>query len=197
MEGYQPMKGKSILVVDDEKSILACLTKDLKCADFTVTTAANGEEAIAHLNHCFFDLVITDLVMPGLDGFQVLKAAKQRSSKTLIIILTGYGAMESILDALRLGADDFLQKPCDTEELLFRISNCFVKQEMMWKIAFYETFIQVCCYCKKVRDDRLSDHGKGEWYNLEDYFRRTKDMRISHGCCPDCYAEQMKALHSE
>jgi DNA-binding response OmpR family regulator len=191
------MKDKSILVVDDEKTLLACLTQELICAGFLVTTAANGEEAIAHLKNRFFDLVITDLVMPGLDGFQVLKAAKRRSSKTLIIILTGYGAMESILDALRLGADDFLQKPCDTDELLFRISNCFMKQEMIWKIAFYETFLQVCSYCKKIRDDRLSDHGKGEWYNLEDYFRRTKDLRISHGCCPDCYAEQMEILHSQ
>jgi DNA-binding response OmpR family regulator len=194
---YPSMKGKSVLIVDDEKTILGCLSKDLKCAGLVVTTAASGEEAIAHLHNRCFDLVITDLAMPGVDGFQVLKAAKQQCMQTLIIILTGYGAMESVLDALRLGADDFLQKPCDTDELLYRISNCLAKQEMARKITFYETILKVCSYCKKIQDDRHGDNGKGNWYNPEEYFKRTKDLRISHGCCPDCYAKQLKTLHAE
>jgi CheY-like chemotaxis protein len=188
------MKRKSLLVVDDEQIILDSLSRELAGAGLEVTTAPSGEEAIARIKTGFFDLVTTDLLMPGIDGFQVLKAAKQRGLQIMVIILTGYGVMESAIDALRLGADDFLQKPCDTDELLFRISNCFVKQELQRKIAMYENFLPVCSYCKKIRDDRQGEHGKGSWYGLEEYFSKTKGLRVSNGCCPDCYTEQMKNL---
>ena len=189
------MKGKSLLLVDDEQIILNSLSRELVDAGFKVTLAANGEEAIARINNDCFDLVMTDLLMPGLDGFQVLKSAKQRGLQTMVIILTGYGALESAVDALRLGADDFLQKPCDTDELLYRISNCFAKQELLRKIALYEKFLPVCSYCKKIRDDQHWEHGKGKWYSPEEYFKRAKGVvRVSHGCCPDCYSEQMKTI---
>jgi CheY-like chemotaxis protein len=185
-------KGKSLLVVDDEPTILDSLSRELTESGFEVATAASGEDALARIEHGFFDLVVTDLSMPGLDGFQVLKAAKQRGLQTMVIILTGYGALESAVHALRLGADDFLQKPCDTDELLYRISNCFVKQELLRKIAVYENFLSVCCYCKKIRDDRQGEHGKGSWFSLEDYFSKTKGLSVSHGVCPDCYAGLLK-----
>ncbi len=188
------MKGKSLLVVDDERIILDSLSRELASAGLQVTTAANGEEAVARIRTDCFDLVTTDLSMPGLDGFQVLKAAKERGLQIMVIILTGHGDMESAVDALRLGADDFLQKPCDTDELLYRISNCFVKQELLKKIAIYEKVLPVCSYCKKIRDNRQGEDGKGSWYGLEEYFNKTKGVRVSHGCCPDCDAEQMKNL---
>jgi DNA-binding NtrC family response regulator len=190
------MKRKSLLIVDDEQIIIDSLARELTSAGLEVTTAASGEEAIARINTGFFDLVTTDLLMPGLDGFEVLKAAKQRSLQTIVIILTGNGAMESVIDALRLGADDFLQKPCDTDELLYRISNGFVKQELLRKIALYEDFLPVCSYCRRIRDVRQGVEGEGSWYSLEDYFSKTKGVSVSHGCCPDCYTEQMKTLLS-
>lgn len=189
-------KRKSLLVVDDERIILDSLSRDLTGAGLKVTTVTSGEEAIARINTDFFDLVTTDLQMPGLDGFQVLKAAKQRSLEIIVIILTGNGSMESAIEALRLGADDFLQKPCDTDELLCRISNGFVKQELLRKIALYENFLPVCCYCKKIRDIRQGVHGEGSWHSLEDYFKKTKGVTVSHGCCPDCFNEQIKPLLS-
>lgn len=190
------MKRKSLLIVDDERIILDSLSRDLVSVGLKVTTVASGEEAIARINTDFFDLVTTDLLMPGLDGFQVLKAAKQRSLQTIVIILTGNGAMESAIEALRLGADDFLQKPCDTDELLYRISNGFAKQELLRRIALYENFLPVCCYCKKIRDIRQGVPGEGSWHSLEDYFKKTKGVTVSHGCCPDCYTEQIIPLLS-
>jgi DNA-binding NtrC family response regulator len=186
------MKKKSLLLVDDEPIILDSFSREMVSAGLEVTKTTSGEDAIARINNGFFDLVVTDLLMPEPDGFQVLKAAKQKGPQIMVIILTGYGVMESAIDALRLGADDFLQKPCDTDELFYRISNCFVKQELQRKIAMYENFLPVCSYCKKIRDDRQGEHGKGSWYGLEEYFSKTKGLRVSHGCCPDCYAEQMK-----
>ena len=186
------MKKKSLLIVDDELIILNSLSRELVSAGLEVTTAASGEDAVARINNDFFDLVMTDLLMPGIDGFQVLKAAKRKNIQIMVIILTGYGAMESAIDALRLGADDYLQKPCDTDELLYRISNCFVKQELIRKIAIYENFLPVCCYCKKIRDDQQGEYGNGSWYSLEEYFSKTKGVDVSHGICPDCYDELMK-----
>lgn len=197
MEEISSLKDKSLLVVDDESIIRNSLARDLTIAGLAVTTAADGEEAVALINSSAFDIVVTDLVMPGLNGLQVLEAARQRRLTTIVVILTGNGVMESAIDALRLGADDFLQKPCDTDELLYRIASCIVKQDMQRKIAMYEDFLPMCCYCKKIREDRQGQRGKGSWYSLEEYFNRAKGVRISHSCCPDCYTEQMKNLGSE
>ncbi len=185
------MDPKSILLVDDEQIILDSLFNELDGSDFKVTLAASGEEGIAKINEGSFDLVVSDLSMPGFDGFQVLKAAKRRNLQTMTIILTGYADLQASVDALRLGADDFLQKPCDVDELLYRMSNCFVKLDMQRKIAFYEKILPVCCYCKKIRDDQQGEHGKGNWYNLEEYLYTAKGVSVSHGCCPDCFVEQM------
>ena len=185
-----PMEKKSLLVVDDEPVIVNSLARELVSAGFDVTTAAGGEEAISKINSGFFDLVTTDLNMPGLDGFQVLKAAKLRNIQTMVIILTGFGTMESAVDALRLDADDFLQKPCDIDDLLFRISNSFLKQEQLRKIALFEHDLPVCPYCKKIRNDRQGAD-TGSWYSLEDYFCKIKGVRVSPDSCTDCSPEQL------
>jgi len=184
------MKQKSMLLADDEQLVLNSLFRELASDELEVTLAANGEDAVDMINAGHFDIVVTDMMMPGLDGFQVLKAAKKRDARTMVIILTGYGDMDSAVDALRLGADDFLQKPCDPGELQYRISNCLVKQEMERKIFLYENILPVCCYCRKIRDDRPGERGEGSWYTLEEYFNKASGVSVSHGICPDCYIEQ-------
>ncbi len=143
------MREKTVLLVDDELIVSDSLSRDLEMEDFKVTSAACGEEAIAQLKKSHFDFVITDLVIPGPDGFQVLKEAKKKHPRINVIILTGYGDMISAIDALRLGADDFLQKPCDSEELLFRIHNCVTRQELQKKVAPHKSILPICMYCKK------------------------------------------------
>jgi CheY-like chemotaxis protein len=187
------MNKKAILLVDDEQLILGSLSRELSFY-FDVTKAAGGEEAIARINSGTWDLVVTDLVMPGVDGFQVLKAAKRKNPQTMVIILTGYADMQSAIDALRLGGDDFLQKPCDTDELLYRMSNCFIKQELLRKLMLYESILPVCSYCKKIRDDQPGNPGQGDWYTLEEFFSKVKGVHCSHGCCPDCFARVMPEL---
>ncbi len=187
------MKSRTILLVDDEQIILNSLFRELTSENIKleVSLAAGGEEAIALIKDGSFDLVVTDLIMPGLDGFQVLKAAKKRDPHTMVIILTGYADLRFSIDALRLGADDFLQKPCDTDELLFRISNALVKRDMHRKLAFYEKILPVCAYCRKIRHDRPSEPGQGNWYILEDYLKKVQGVDVSHGCCPECFAKEM------
>jgi len=190
------MSEKKMLLVDDEQIILDSLGRDLRAEDFEVTKVNCGEDAIARLKKTYFDFVITDLMMPGLDGFQVLKEAKRKRPQISVIILTGYGDMVSAIDALRLGADDFLQKPCDTEELLFRIANCLTRQELQRKVTLYESILPICMYCKKIRDDREKEHGQGKWIRMEEYFHKKKGIDFSHGCCPECYKNAMKEFGS-
>ncbi|WP_051554293.1 response regulator [Desulfobulbus elongatus] len=190
------MANKSILLVDDEQLIRASLSRELtgEPSGFEVTAAACGEEAIARLHERGWHLVITDLFMPGLDGFQVLKEAKRIDPHTMVIILTGHADMESVIDALRLGADDFLQKPCEIDELLCRISNCFVKRDLLIKVHLYEHILPVCCYCKKIRDDRQGVRDRNQWYSLEQYFAKVRGVSVTHGCCPECSARMMAEI---
>ncbi|NCC77311.1 MAG: response regulator, partial [Clostridia bacterium] len=130
MEQHQ--QGHStILFVDDEEVIRKSFTRELRMEGFQIRPVASGEEAIKILEQERFELVITDLMMSGIDGFGVLKAAKRLAPMTSVIILTGYGDMRSAIDALRLGADDFTLKPCEIEELVFRIHRCLDKQNLL------------------------------------------------------------------
>lgn len=125
------MASKNILLVDDEKIILDTFSYELEQNNYDVATAPNGLEAVARLQEEQYDLVVTDLMMPELDGIQVLKKAKKVTPETPVIILTGYGDLTSAIDALRLGADDYLLKPCDLDELLLRIARCLEKQDLL------------------------------------------------------------------
>ena len=190
------MQRKSILLVDDEAVIVDSLCRELKSdnLNLSIAEAGSGEEALMLIQDRAFDLVVTDLRMPGVDGFQVLKDAKQKDPLTKVIILTGYADLQSSIDALRLGADDFLQKPCDVEELLYRIGNCFARQDLERKVRVYETILPVCSYCKKIRGEGHNEQGTNTWYSLEEYFHKVKGVCVSHGCCPQCFARVQQDL---
>jgi DNA-binding NarL/FixJ family response regulator len=128
------MSNKSILLVDDEENILASIGWILKKNNFNVTTASSGREAIDILRTRRFDLVITDLIMAELDGIAVLKQAKSLYPDVGVIILTGHGAVGSAVEALKLGADDYLQKPCDIDDLLNKAMRSFEKQDLVAKL---------------------------------------------------------------
>ncbi|TKB06362.1 response regulator [Desulforhopalus sp. IMCC35007] len=128
------MINKSILLVDDEEIILSSIAWVLEKNNFKVTTAINGREAIDLLEANRYDLIITDLRMNGIDGVAVLKQAKILSPDTRAIILTGYGDVESAVKTLKLGADDYLQKPCNIEDLLYRVSRSFETQDLVVKL---------------------------------------------------------------
>jgi DNA-binding response OmpR family regulator len=120
--------GISILFVDDEKLIRNSFARELRAEGFTVTAVASGGEAIEMMGIEKYDLVVTDLMMPGIDGFGVLKATKERVPQTAVIIFTSYDDGQFVTEALRLGADDFTVKPCEVEELVCRIRNCLEKR---------------------------------------------------------------------
>jgi PAS domain S-box-containing protein len=127
------MKPYRILIVDDDPNILNSISTLLIDEDFVVSTVENGEKAVELLKNGNFDLVLTDLVMGKVDGIDVLKVAKEQNSDTRVIILTGFREMNSAIDSLRLKADDFLLKPCESDELLLRMSNCLNQLDLIRK----------------------------------------------------------------
>ena len=147
------MKAYKILLVDDDFLILQAISSALEREGYHVTTAANGKNAIELIEENNFDLILTDLVMDPVDGLGVLKKAKEKNPESIVIILTGFGDLISSIEALRLDADDYLLKPCEPEELSFKISSCLEKLELKRKVKAYETIVPVCCVCKSIRDD--------------------------------------------
>ena len=113
-------KHPSIMVVDDEPAILRMLSRILELEGYGVMLADNGASALTLLEECVPDLVILDILMPGLDGFQVLDRIRQRSSIP-VIMLTGRYEVTTLRYALSLGADDYVRKPFGRGELLARI----------------------------------------------------------------------------
>ena len=112
-----------VLVVDDERNIREALAKILEKAGHEVVAAASGEEALAGLQDGRFDLVITDLRMVGTGGLEVLKAAKRHFPEAEVVLLTAYGSVESAVEAMKLGAYDYLAKPVDPERLLHLVAK--------------------------------------------------------------------------
>lgn len=129
------MRPEKILLVDDEEIVRSSLAREIRLKKYSVTTVADGNEAIGTLRSNRYDLVITDLAMPGIDGMGVLESVKTGAPETAVILLTGRGDMDTVIEALRLGADDFLRKPCDIEELLFRVDRCLEKQSLLQQLS--------------------------------------------------------------
>ena len=110
-----------ILVVEDERKVANALREGLEAAQFEVRTASTGEEGFALLNQEFFDLVILDLLLPRRGGIEVLSTMRTRGTQTPVLVLTARDAIEDRVQALDLGADDYLVKPFAFPELLARI----------------------------------------------------------------------------
>jgi len=111
-----------VLVVDDSERVRKTLATGLRAHGMAVETASDGAEALAMLNGLSFDIVVLDLMMPRVDGTQVLKALKGRAEKPRILVLSARDQVQDRVDALNLGADDYLVKPYAFEELLARLS---------------------------------------------------------------------------
>ena len=111
------MEKKPILVVDDEKNIRLTMSQSLEPLEIPVQTAVNGEEALRKLREGPFGLVFLDLKMPGIDGMEVLRQIKEDWPKIRVIIITAHGTIETAVEAMKLGAVDFIQKPFSPGEI--------------------------------------------------------------------------------
>ncbi|MBN2144423.1 MAG: sigma-54-dependent Fis family transcriptional regulator [Candidatus Aureabacteria bacterium] len=110
-------KNIHILVVDDEEIMRNFLSDMLRDEGYEVQAVASGEEGINLLQKSDFDLVVTDLKMPGFSGIDVLKAVKQQNSNTYVIMITGYASVETAVESMKLGAVDYITKPFEMDQI--------------------------------------------------------------------------------
>jgi len=112
-----------ILVVDDEDGPQEVLRIALASRGFQVKIAKNGDQACQMFDEEHFDLVLTDLKMPGMSGIDLLRQIRERAPETIVIFMTGYASLDSAIEAVREGAYDYLAKPFRIEELYIAVKN--------------------------------------------------------------------------
>jgi ActR/RegA family two-component response regulator len=112
-----------ILIIDDDRRLLSALKSVLAEEDLHVTTCEDGLNGIRLCREEKFDLVITDLMLPGASGLEVLKETRKINPETLVVLITGYASLESAIQAIREGAYDYIAKPFKLEEIRILIHN--------------------------------------------------------------------------
>ena len=120
-----------VLLVDDEDDFLKTLTQRLEVRGLKVTGATRGEEAVDLVDKQEFDAIVIDLAMPGMDGLETLKQIKENHPEAEIIMLSGQGSIKKSTEAMKLGAEDFLEKPVDIQELLKKIAEAKGKRVLI------------------------------------------------------------------
>lgn len=112
-----------ILVVDDEEALRTVLSSELISAGYEVSTASDGDDAISIIQNKKFDLVLLDIKMPKVDGFEVLKFIKKGFPAIKVIMLTGFADLKNAIESKKHGAEDFVSKPYDLVDLLTTIER--------------------------------------------------------------------------
>jgi DNA-binding NtrC family response regulator len=115
----------NLLLVDDEEDFVKSLAERLSLRDFEVATASDGKEAIKAAKKGHFDLAILDLRMPGMDGTEVLKILKDKHKWLEVLMLTGHGSVDSAVEAGKLGAFGYLEKPYDFDNLVNVLKDAY------------------------------------------------------------------------
>jgi DNA-binding response OmpR family regulator len=165
----------SILIVDDEPKNIQLLGNLLRNNHYSVEFATSGEEAIDWIYHKPFDLILLDIMMPGMNGYDVCRKIKADITRKHIpiIFLTAKTESEDIVKGFEVGGSDYVTKPFRPLELLARIK---VHVEM----KTLRGLLPICSNCRKIRND------KGVWQKIETYIEQHSLALFSHGMCPEC-----------
>ena len=127
--------GRTILIVDDESNMRWVLGRALEQAGYTVHGVANGDEAASLLSRVPIDLALLDLKLKGEDGLAILRRLRERQPELVVIMLTAYGTVPTAVEAMQLGAADFLRKPFDVEEVTFKIGRALERRAMQQELT--------------------------------------------------------------
>ena len=119
-----------ILVIDDEASIRESLEVLLSLEGYTASMATDGEEGLRMLEANSYDLVLLDLALPGQSGLEILPQIKERQPDLPVIMITAYGTVDNVIEAVRAGAENFIQKPWDNEKLLADIRSAVTRHRV-------------------------------------------------------------------
>ena len=124
------MKGYKVLIVEDDQKMNQALLHIISKEGYSAQSVDSGEKALEQIKDTRFDLIISDLKLPGIDGRQLLKATKQYDADILFVIITAYGTVDTAVSAMKEGAEDYILKPFDMEELRLVIKKTMEKREL-------------------------------------------------------------------
>ncbi|MEZ4529302.1 MAG: response regulator [Desulfobacterales bacterium] len=171
------MEKKAFLIVDDEKNIRLTLSQSLEPMGIPAETAVNGEEALQKLGERQFTLVFLDLKMPGMDGMEVLRRIREDWPGIRVIVITAHGTIETAVEAMKLGAADFIQKPFAPKEIRELAAQVLDRESLdETGITDYRSLIELskrhisdrefASATETVRKSIAADPGQPEAYNL-------------------------------
>lgn len=124
----------TVLLAEDDGPLRTVITLELKRLGLSVTAVPGGKEALAAISAAAFDLIITDLKMPGVDGFKVLEDARQRLPEAQVVVVTGHGSVDSAVRAMKSGAFDYIQKPVDPETLGLVVNKALERLRLLREV---------------------------------------------------------------
>lgn len=179
---------KHILIVDDSPVAIHMVESILENGGgYDVKAVTNGKEALRSSLGVRYDAVVTDLRMPEMDGVQLIKEIRLRNNYIPIVVLSGIEHIDTAVEAMREGADDFVRKNAEDmgKTLLFVLERAIERKIAERRLDIYESILPICMHCKKIRHD--SDNNKETWFSIEEYFNYKKTgIDFSHGICPEC-----------
>ncbi len=168
---------KPVLIVDDEKNIRLTLAQSLESIGVETEEASNGREAVERLKEKDFGLMLLDIRMPAMDGMEVLRKVREVRPDIRVIMITAYGTIESAVEAIKLGAVDFLQKPFDPDQIRDLVSRVMDRDTLdEQRLTGYTSHIELAKRCigdrqfdaavEHVRQAIYDDPGRPEAFNL-------------------------------
>ena len=191
-----------ILIVDDMPANLRLLSNMLTEQGYNVRMSPDGELALLYAQGTPPDLILLDVNMPGLSGYEVCRQLKAdpRTADVPVLFISAQDQTEDKVKAFTSGGVDYITKPFQLEEVLARVKTHLALhalqtqlaervhelEEALAKVHQLEGLLPICSYCKRVRDDREY------WQQVEVYIESHSEARFSHGVCPDCYEEHLK-----
>src|SRR5688500_867434 len=131
-----------ILVIDDDNAVRDSMERMLGSAGYTVQGAATGEDGLSLAGSGAFDVILSDMRMPGMSGLDVLRRLREQGVDSGFIIMTGFGTVDTAVEAMKLGAVDFVQKPFFRDELLMRVRSASERRQLARQVDLLQRQVE-------------------------------------------------------
>ena len=178
----------NLLLAEDDSVARMTLSAVLNGLGYDVTEAEHGGEAWANLQLGYFPIVISDWAMPEIDGPELCRRLRARASDrySYFLLITATGGKKRYLEGMEAGADDFITKPVDVDELKARLKAAERILGLRQHVQQLEGLLPMCAYCKRIRD------AAEKWESIERYVEERSAAQFSHGYCPECYEKHVR-----
>lgn len=182
-----------ILIVDDTPQNLQVLGQTLESNGYQVVIAQSGEQALEFTDSTVPDLILLDIIMPGLDGYETCRKFKEDHLvvDVPVIFLTAKTESDDILRGFDAGGVDYVTKPFNTAELLARVRTHLELKHAREEIKTLRGMVPVCSSCKSIRDT------DGSWMEFEQYIEKYSEAMLTHTMCPDCVKKHYPEIADE